>query len=281
MIKVYSLYVTKRIKLIEAISRFFSKRQAKRIVDEGLCSVNSQKELRYRRELKPGDTVRFVYNPYLFEKEDIEILYEDNYLYAVLKPPFINTNVDFPNLEDILSKRFGKNCFAVHRLDKHTSGVLLFAKSKEIFEAFKEIFTKRKVEKRYLAVVQGTFKGEKRITFPLDGREAITVCREIKVFEEASLVEVKIETGRKHQIRRHLSAIGYPVAGEFLHWKKGWREKKLLFAPRILLHAESIEFPHPAKGNRIKVKTPPIKDFAEFLQFLEGGKLSIVEEVIR
>ncbi len=273
MLELYTLRVTRRTRLIDVVALSFSRRKAKRIIDEGLCSVNVRKETKYRRELRPGDTVRFALNPYMFQSVDASVLYEDEYFCAVQKPPFINTNVDSPNLESVLRKKLGENLWAVHRLDKHTSGVLLFAKSREVFDRFKEIFRKRLVRKHYLVVVQGILEGEKRIAVPLDGREALTVCRGVRSLSGASFVEVEIETGRKHQIRRHLVGLGYPVVGEFLYWKRGWRNVDLLYAPRILLHASSIEFPHPVEGDEIRVEAPLLEDFREFLLFLEGEEL--------
>ncbi|MEM9386887.1 MAG: RNA pseudouridine synthase [Pseudomonadota bacterium] len=109
--------------------------------------------------------------------------------------------------------------FTVHRLDRAANGLMLVAHSKAMAGALAQCFRKRRVEKRYRALVLGDFSSQQspqRIDAPIDGKEAIsevTLC-EVSADGTRSLVDVRIETGRKHQIRRHLSALGHPIIGD-------------------------------------------------------------------
>lgn len=112
--------------------------------------------------------------------------------------------------------------FTVHRLDRAANGLILVAHSKSMAAALSELFRERRVEKRYRALVAGDFSSQPdplRVDEPIDGKEAVSEfsLREVIGEEGRSLVDVNIETGRKHQIRRHLAALGHPVIGDRLY----------------------------------------------------------------
>jgi len=282
MVEFFKLKVKGEQPLIECVFTVTgSKKKAKKLINEGLCSVNRLKELFYRREVKPNSLVCVILNHLLFDEKRIEKLYEDEYVLVVNKPPFINSNKDFPNVEEVL-KRKNKDYTVVHRLDKQTSGALIVAKEKKIFESFKELFRKRKVKKVYLSLVAGNFKKKSgKVNVPLDGKPSKTLFRVLEEFNGTSLLEVEIPTGRKHQIRRHLSLINHPVLGEFNYWKRKWDKEIHLFAPRILLHAQKIEFLHPILNKRICVKAPLPEDFKLFLRILRGEEeLKVIEKEV-
>ncbi|MEO2067895.1 MAG: RluA family pseudouridine synthase [Desulfurobacteriaceae bacterium] len=259
-------------KLIDIVSaEVESRKKAKKIIDEGLCSVNGVKNLYYRKLVKPQSIVRFSVPEFLFKKKDFQILFEDEYLIVVNKPPFINSNKDFPNIEVLLRKKY-KDALVVHRLDKHTTGALIVAKSKRVFDLFVDLFKKRKVKKIYTVLVADEISKKKgRITIPLDGKEAVTNFRLIEDLGSTSLLEVEILTGRKHQIRKHFSFLSHPVVGEFKYWKRRFKNPLHLFAPRIMLHAKLIAFPHPVNGRTVRVEAPLFKDFEDYLEFLKKG----------
>ena len=223
MVEFFKLKVKGEQPLIECVFTVTgSKKKAKKLINEGLCSVNRLKELFYRREVKPNSLVCVILNHLLFDEKRIEKLYEDEYVLVVNKPPFINSNKDFPNVEEVL-KRKNKDYTVVHRLDKQTSGALIVAKEKKIFESFKELFRKRKVKKVYLSLVAGNFKKKSgKVNVPLDGKPSKTLFRVLEEFNGTSLLEVEIPTGRKHQIRRHLSLINHPVLGLRQSWSRKW-----------------------------------------------------------
>lgn len=158
----------------------------------------------------------------------------------------------------------------VHRLDRETSGIMIVARNASSQKNIMKQFEKRTVSKTYLAIVAGTLKNSGTIEAPIkrndihrtifsispDGRNAKTYFRTVKNFENYSLLLIRPYTGRTHQIRVHMSHIGFPIAGDK---KYGGDE-----ARRIMLHAYSISFNHPASGKRIYFKTKFPKDFKNF-----------------
>ncbi|OMH39999.1 RluA family pseudouridine synthase [Desulfurobacterium indicum] len=250
-----------------------SKRKVRKILDEGLVSINGLKVLKRQLLLRKNSVVEFSISDYLFSNPGLEIIYEDDFILAVNKPPFLNSNRDFPDVESILKKRF-KGIRAIHRLDRQTTGVLMFAKSNNIFKKMVELFRNKSVRKRYRAVVAGIFRKERKISFSLDGKEAVTCVKPVRFFEKATEVLISIETGRKHQIRRHLSFINYPVVGEFKYFR-GSLPFLLKFAPRIMLHAEEVSFKSPFNGKEVRITAPLFADFSDFLEVMERGRKAL------
>jgi len=255
--------------LIEVVAEILgSKKKAKLFIDLGLVCVNGRKILNRKFPVKPKDCVS-VPKVFLPKVQSPKVLYEDEFLAVVFKPSFWNTNHGERNLELWVRKNLKKDFKAVHRIDKHTSGVVIFAE-KKLFDKFVELFRAKLVKKRYNALVLGTLNPPNgKIEIPLDGKEAITLYRTEKRFSSvASLLSVEIPTGRKHQIRRHLSLLGNPVVGEFVYWKRTWRYP-LYLSPRIMLHASSVEFEHPVLKKKVSVFCPLPFEFSDFLKFLE------------
>jgi 23S rRNA pseudouridine1911/1915/1917 synthase len=167
----------------------------------------------------------------------------------------------------------------VHRLDRHTSGVLLVAKNDAAHQNLAEQFASRKIEKTYLALVHGRVKLDQgRIEKPITrdprqrvrmtarlarGRPAITEYRVLRRFKDFTFLEVRIGTGRTHQIRVHLASIGHPVAGDRLYGAPA----KIGGQPtlsRYFLHAHRIRFTHPSTGERITVESPLPAELADW-----------------
>jgi len=267
----FRLKVTRECKLIDAVSSCgFSRKRAKKIIDEGLVSVNGVKETFYRKNLRIGSLVEFCFNPFLFAVE-FKVLFKKEGVYVVEKPPFLNSNRDRPNLEELALRKLKKRLTVVHRLDKQTSGAIIAVDRMELFEYFKEAFKKGLVEKEYLALVYGIPKRKKfRIDVPLDGKRALTEVEVLEELKGGALCKVAIPTGRTHQIRRHLSYLGYPVVGEFKYWKR--YQFPYTLSPRILLHSHKVSFPLPLSRERVSVESPLFKDFKEFLDLIrEAG----------
>jgi 23S rRNA pseudouridine1911/1915/1917 synthase len=161
----------------------------------------------------------------------------------------------------------------VHRLDKGTSGVLLVARTDAAHRDLAAQFAARSVEKAYLALVEGRVRADSgRITKPIardpvhrtrmtaalgSGRAALTDYRVIERFEKFTYLEVRIGTGRTHQIRVHLANAGHPVAGDRLYGGRA--------ASRIFLHARRIVFVSPATGERVAVEAPLPAELEEWL----------------
>jgi 23S rRNA pseudouridine1911/1915/1917 synthase len=202
------------------------------------------------------------------------ILYEDNDVLVVNKPAGVSMHPDAHRTEGTLIQEIEKEypgAQLAHRLDKDTSGVLLVAKNQTAFEYCKDLFREHKVEKSYITLVVGEVKKDegdivlaitrstkdfrKRVATPLkgtsDARAAETHFTVLKRLGGYTLLDVRPKTGRTHQIRSHLSAIGHPVACDQLYGGKKYACPSGL--GRQFLHAASLTFPLPS-GKRLEVK---------------------------
>ena len=219
----------------------------------------------------------------------LDILYRDDYLIAVHKPPGIHVHpTALSRGEDscmrILRDQIGRWVYPVHRLDRATSGVLLFALSSRAADRLIRLFTERRITKRYLAVVRGWVEEEGEIDHPLREEKhkppagAITRYRRLATVEfpwpvgqfdsaRYSLVAVFPVTGRKNQIRKHFAHIGHPIIGDVQYGdgrhNRLFREKFALH--RLLLLATTLSFIHPYTDQSLSVYAPPAEDVQEFL----------------
>jgi 23S rRNA pseudouridine955/2504/2580 synthase len=180
-----------------------------------------------------------------------------------------------------------RNDFAAspaHRLDRDTSGVVLVAKRRPAMVRFTELFTHGQVKKHYLALVKGKMPrlrgiidialsehqqtAASKAQHGVKMQEAVTRYRVIGQTKEASLLECVIETGRTHQIRRHLSAVGHPIAGDRKYGDFSFnREAKARWGlRRLFLHAQQIEFPHPEHGGKVRVSAELPSELLEVMR---------------
>ena len=200
------------------------------------------------------------------------------------------------NLYELLKETFG-TIFVVHRIDRETSGVVLFAKTAEAHVFLNTAFERRQVEKIYRAIVIGSPNADsgcidlsiaenehgvrKMRIDTKNGKEAITDYKVIEKFNGYALVEAKPHTGRTHQIRVHLSAIGLPILADRLYSNSGWfflssikrnyksnEDEKPLLA-RTALHAFSLSFIHPTTGEKMSSEAPMPKDMETVLKVLK------------
>ncbi len=209
----------------------------------------------------------------------MEILYEDADIVAVNKPAGLITHSDGrtkeETAEDWFKEKYPENTGGyVHRLDRDTSGVLIFAKTAEAYEFMRKAFHDRDIQKTYLAIVYGVLKeksgiidfdiGRSRQDFRLRSaqpkakgrlRDALTRYEVIGEDGEHSLLKVMPETGRTHQIRVHLKAIHHPIICDPLYAPN---HKSALGITRLALHAHTLEVPLPSDGRT--VITAPIPD---------------------
>ena len=174
----------------------------------------------------------------------------------------------------------------VHRLDRETSGCLILAKKRSALRQLHEMLREGEVEKRYLALVKGAWSlGNKRIDIALrknvlrsgermvnvseDGKAAISHFHPVSVGKKASLMEIRIETGRTHQIRVHAAHLGYPIAGDEKYGEKEFnREMRELGLPRLFLHARSLAFTLAEPHKSIAVNAPLDNDLVQLLDKL-------------
>lgn len=212
--------------------------------------------------------------------QPLPILYEDESLIAVNKPSGMLVHRGWGNdtapVLQVLRDQIGKHLFPVHRLDRATSGALLFARSAEVARDLRALFDSQRVHKRYLALCRGHGFDRARVNHPLakekgmPPRPAVTDLTLLGSFERYGLILAIPHTGRTHQIRRHLKHIAHPIIGD-VRYGKG--EHNRLFRERfgfhrLALHCESLAFPHPRGGAPINIHAPHLDDFALLLRAL-------------
>jgi len=254
-----------------------SKRAAKTLMDDRKVWVNRQCVWMAHHALKQGDTVEIA-AALKHERKSvppkIRVLAEDDFYLVVDKPSDL-LSVGEDSAEALLRAQTGlQDSQAVHRLDRDTTGCLLFAKTGAAHEAAVAVFRTRRVTKLYQVVVWGAY-GRKASTVAqeLDGDRAVSHIQREAYSKDASFLKVRIETGRTHQIRRHLASIRHPVLGDREHGVKSARDPRLLTVPRQMLHACGIEMPHPmVPGETLKAHSPLPADFRRCLSLFEMGK---------
>jgi RluA family pseudouridine synthase len=205
------------------------------------------------------------------------VLFEDASLIAVDKPPGLATvptaDPARPSLVRaveayLLAKRVAPKHLGVHqRLDRETSGVVLFVKDPAANAGLAESFAKHRIEKTYHALTRQPRSRplpKWRGTKPIDGKNATTEFSLVEVLEGALLVEARPRTGRKHQIRIHLAGAGMPVLGDTLHGVK--TETPGSQSPRLMLHASRLALPHPLTGAPLVIESPWPEDFRRVLE---------------
>lgn len=245
----------------------------KKLLQSGTVRVNNKPSTLHSYPLKPGDTVEFSGKVGIATKASLPfpVLYEDQHVIVIDKPAGINTSsVDGSSSVQWIISDFLKNVskgivrtYVVHRLDKEVSGVLLLAKSEKAMDIIKDKW--EETEKHYYALVEGipenpegTIKSWLKednamkmhsVGESSDAKLAITQYKTIRNLNNFSLLDIKTETGRKNQIRVHLSDIGCPIVGDR---KYGAADD---FVRRVRLHAFSLTFPHPVTGEKITVES--------------------------
>ena len=222
----------------------------------------------------------------------LEIIFQDEFLVAINKPhgvlvhpsPIARDASEFAM--QLLRDQLGQYVYPIHRLDRKTSGVLLFALNESIHKMMQSQFAERKTNKTYITIVRGFTEDEGEINYPLkrdDGKiqEALTRYKTLQRQEvpipfgkfqtsRYSLVEVYPETGRMHQIRKHFAHILHPIIGDRPH---GCNKQNKLFLEKfkmntMLLHAAELQFNHPITNVEIKIKADCQAEFNRMLSTL-------------
>ncbi len=274
------------IQLSEAAG--ISRSRAAALMAEGCCQAAGKECLKAGEKPPAGTSVTLRIPPpreATPQPEDVplEILYEDDDLAVVVKPAGMVVHPAAGHWEGTLVNALLGRLDSlggiggelrpgiVHRLDKDTSGLMLVAKNDAAQEALSRMLAERRVEKHYLALVEGTMKEtEGRIEAPIgrskgdrkkmavtpEGRDAVTEWRVMEQRTGATLLDVHILTGRTHQIRVHMRHIGHPVCGDPIYGLP--RGKKV---PRLMLHAFSLRFCHPRTGEELYFEAPAPPEF--------------------
>ena len=267
-----------------------SRAAAQRLIDDGLVLVDGVARPK-RHAVAAGERVlvRAAAAAAAPEPEApparFTIAYEDEHLLVVDKPPGVVVHPARRNLTGTLAQALaGRSAGGddprrpgiVHRLDRDTSGLLVAARSEPAYERLKAMLKAREITREYLALVEGRPGARSgTIDAPLgrdrrvrtrvstdtdEPRPAVTHFETERLFERFTLLRVRLETGRTHQVRAHLKAIGHPVAGDPEYGRRG-----LLGLDRQFLHAARLAFAHPVSGERLEIRSPLPDDLSKAL----------------
>ena len=229
---------------------------------------------------------------------DLQIVYKDDYLVAINKPHGLlihKTSLakDANHFAvQMLRDQLGQRVYPAHRLDRKTSGLLLFSLQKEHLDACFKMFREKTIQKKYKALVRGFTEDSATIDYALRSengtlQEAVTHYTTFQRYEIAlpfgkfntsrySLVELKPETGRMHQLRKHMAHIFHPIIGDRPHGcnkqNKLWKDKWAM--TRMLLHASDLSFKHPIVENDIVLNAEYSKEFKAVLDRLNRDSVN-------
>ena len=237
--------------------------------------VNNQ-AINWQSQVRAGDLIQLIFDDENYPKKKIllgqanlvDCLYEDQHLIIVNKPEGMKTHANQPDeiaLLNHVSAYVGDTCYVVHRLDKETSGLVLFAKNPFVLPILNRLLEDKQISRQYWALAQGRL-AQKVITYrdkigrdrhdrrkrlvTNKGQEAITHIRRLKEFNgpkgPCTLVDCQLETGRTHQIRVHLAHHGHAIIGDPLYSK--------IPAKRLMLHAHKLSFVHPFTREEITIQ---------------------------
>ena len=260
-----------------------SRTTVKSLLAHRLVQVNNRPTTQFDTRLNPGDTVTVGMNKTAapFHHPMLTILHEDDDLIVAEKASGLlsmgterdKTKTAYHILNDYVKNKNPRNhVFILHRLDKETSGIMMFAKNAKVQEKLQKDWNNMILERKYVAIIEGcpqqeqgqikSYRSETRafvVHSSKDGKLAITNYTVLKSDRQFSLVELDLETGRKNQIRVHMQEIGHPVTGD----KKYGATKNPL--RRLALHAFKLHFTHPVTGKEMNFETPvPAKFTALF-----------------
>ena len=273
-----------------ALKFSLSRRTAKAMIDGRSVWVNRKCVWIARFALRTGDLVEFpsqVVKGALKQSggEDarremkdvrhVRVLWSNESYLVCDKPAGLVSCDDPKSVETILREQEKiPTLEAVHRLDRDTTGCLMFAKNHAAFLAAVEVFKTHKVSKVYHAVATGSFKyAHQVIDSPIDGQPAVSKVTREGAGADASFLRIRIETGRTNQIRKHLASVRAPIVGDRVFGLKSARDPRLMRVPRQMLHASTLTLPDPlSPHDEISVHSPLPADFRATLKLFGMGK---------
>ena len=284
-------------KVIAIIDKDLSRSMIQKMLEDGKILVNNNKE-KASYKTKLGDNIKveeIVPKQIELKAQDIpvEIIYEDNDIIVVNKPKGMVVHPANGNPDGTLVNAIMNICKdslsgiggeirpgIVHRLDKDTSGLLIVAKNDKAHINLSEQIKNREITKKYIALVRGVIKeNEATIDMPIarsdkdrkkmavkkTGKKAVTHFKVIKRYKDYTLLDIKIDTGRTHQIRVHMAEIGYPVVGDIVY-SNG---KNPFGVVGQMLHAKSLDFVHPITGEKLHLEALIPEYFENILSELD------------
>lgn len=275
----------------------FSRSKIEKMLDDDKILVNDRCE-KASYKVENGDSIELpdtapIVNTLKGEEIDLDILYEDDYILVVNKPSGMVVHPGAGNSEhtlanalvghtDKLSSENGEfRPGIVHRIDKDTSGVLLVAKNDKVHEILAQGFKNKTIKRVYIALLDGVFPNSSatvdapigrdknnRIKYTVtseNAKNAVTHLKVLKRYKGHTLVELRLETGRTHQIRVHMKYIGYPVHNDPLYGQSSSDFGQFL-------HASSLEFAHPITGELMHFESSLPNEFEDFLDKLKRNE---------
>ena len=274
----------------------FTRSQIQMMIEEGLVLVND-KVIKSNYKLKINDEITvFIKEPELtdIEPQDIplDVIYEDSDIIVINKPSGMVVHPALGNYKDTLVNALLYHCKdlsgingkiragIVHRIDKDTSGLLVACKNDLAHKNLSEQFMEHKVNKIYYCLVNGVIphnmglidapigrdpQSRQQMAVVENGKEARTHFKVLERFEKNTLVEVKLETGRTHQIRVHMKYIGYPLVGDPVYGVR-----KVVGENGQFLHAKKLEFYHPRTNEFMSFETELPDDFTQLIKELRN-----------
>ena len=284
-------------KVIAVLDADLSRSMIQKMLDDGKILVNGKKEkASYKTKLNDKISVEEVIAKEIeLKAQDIpvEVIYEDSDIIVVNKPKGMVVHPANGNPDGTLVNAIMNICKdslsgiggeirpgIVHRIDKDTSGLLIIAKNDKAHINLSEQIKNREITKKYVALVRGVIKennatidmpigrsdkDRKKMAVRKDGKNAVTHFDVIKRYNGYTYLDIKIDTGRTHQIRVHLAEIGYSIIGDSVY-SNG---RNPFGVEGQMLHAKSLEFKHPITGKIMKLEAPLPEYFEEVLKELE------------
>lgn len=293
-----------RVDSVLAAETELTRTRVQKLIELGKVQVGG-KPINKRHRVRGGDIIKLEVPPaeevaLVAQDIPLEIVFEDHALAVVDKPAGMvvhpgpghpdgtMVNALLHHLDDLSGVGGRLRPGIVHRLDRHTSGLLVVAKTDAAHQALQNALKRRELRRVYTAASWGHLADDQRVVdapigrHPKDrlrmavvpeGRAAVTHIRPLERFLAAELLEVRLETGRTHQIRVHLLHIGHPVAGDSVYgvgWNRGmsgrglrWAKDFLAQLPRQFLHASELSFDHPETGEQLTFRSELPSDLAE------------------
>ncbi len=285
-----------RLDLFLSKNTNLSRSKIQKLLTDDLILVNERIE-KASYKVKENDVIEIISfaeenTDIVPEKMDLDIVYEDQYLVIVNKPSGVVVHPAVGNYSHTLvngliyhfsslSNKDTPRPGIVHRLDKDTSGLLIVAKNDFVHEKLSDMFKTKKIEKKYLALVWGVLKHEKgTIDAPIgrdifnkqkytvtdmNSKNAITHFKVLKRYNNATLIECNLETGRTHQIRVHLNYIGYPIVNDPVYGNRKIIDEEF----GQMLHSKSLRFVHPITKKEMYFEVDAPKKFYDILEKFE------------
>lgn len=247
-----------------------SRRRAKSLLDARRILVNGRRVWMARREVQADDLIEIVPAGKPLTRSKPRVLYRDAHYVIIDKPPGIVSTGPRSIEQHVRETLRIESLRAAHRLDRDTTGGLLLACDPRAFDAAVRLFRERSIAKTYRALVRGKMPQQRKsIRTRIDDKSAVSHIKVLCSNAVASYLDVRLETGRTHQIRRHVAGLQHPVVGDKQYGTGSAVDARIRQVPRQMLHAHLLAFENPFTGEPIAVRCRLPADFRAMLDVLQ------------